>query len=95
MITKKLQIITHPSTLQSARKIPTHNANPLTTVQPVNSILTMTNLLQGGCFYISYWPKSLMREDSQCDRARVAKPHPQQQQLFPRNGQRDQQHGIG
>jgi hypothetical protein len=27
-LTKKLQIITYPSTLQSARTIPTHNANP-------------------------------------------------------------------
>jgi len=27
-LTKELQIITHLSTLQSARKIPTHNANP-------------------------------------------------------------------
>jgi hypothetical protein len=31
-VNKKLQIITHPSTLQSARQIPTHNANHCTTV---------------------------------------------------------------
>jgi len=88
-LTKKLRIITHPSTLQRARKIPTHNANPWTTVQPVHSILTTTNLQLGSCLYASYWPKSLQREDSQCDYARIAKPHPRQQQPFARNLQRD------
>ena len=58
-LTKKLPIITHLSTLQSARKIPTHNANPWTTVQPVHAILTTTELQLGGCLYAFYWPKSL------------------------------------
>jgi len=53
-LTKKLQIISHPSTLQSARTIPTHNVNPWTTVQPVHSILTTTYLQLGSYLYISY-----------------------------------------
>ena len=93
-LNKKLQIFTHLSTLQSARRIPTHNANSWTTVQPVHSILTRTNLQLDGYLYASNGAKSVQREDSQCDRARVAKPHPHQQHGPARNRQRDQQHSF-
>jgi hypothetical protein len=46
---KKCHIITHPSSLQSARKIPTQYANHWTTVQLVYSTLTLTNLKLRGC----------------------------------------------
>jgi len=47
-LTRKLQIITHPSTLQSARKVPIHSANPSTIFQSVHYILTMSALKLGG-----------------------------------------------
>jgi len=94
-LSKKLQIITNLSTLHSARKIPTHNANPLTIVKPEHSIPTTTILQQGGCLNGCYWPESLQWEDSQCDRARVAKPHCHQQQRFAWNWQIDHEHSLG
>jgi len=89
-LTKKLQIITHPSTLQSVRKIPTHNSKPWTTVQPVLSILTTTNLQLRSWLYITDWPKTVQRKDLQCVYARIAPPHPHRQQHFAQNPQRDQ-----
>jgi len=94
-LTKKLQIITHRSTLQSARNVHTRNPNPETTDQRVHSILAMNNLQLGGCLYKSYWPKSLQLEDSQCNHAQIAMPHPQQQQCIVYNQQRDQVHSFG
>jgi len=64
-------------------------------MQLVHSILTTTNFKLGGCLYAVYWPHSLQQDDSQCDRAHVAKPHPHQQQGFACNWQRDQEHGFG
>ena len=94
-LTKSLRVITHLSTLLSARKISTHNANPLTTVEPVPSIITTTNLQLGCCMYNSHWPKSLQWENSQCDHACVAKPHLHQQQDILRQQQGDQEHIFG
>jgi len=94
-LSKKLQIITHWSTLQSARKITTHNTNHWTTIQPVHSILRTTNLQLGGCLYTSNQPWCLQQEDSLCEHAWVAKPHPHQQQHFAHDRQRDQQQGFG
>jgi len=93
-LSKKLQTITFPSTLQSARNLPTHNANPWTAVHPVHSILTITNLQLGSCFSTSYRPKSWQWEDLQYDRACVAEWHPQQQQRSACIQQRDQQPGF-
>jgi len=93
-LSKKLQIVTHPSTVQSARKIRTCNTNPWTTIQPVHSILTLTNLQLRGSLYSSYWPKGPQQEDSQCDGAHIAMPHPHQQQRFAPIRQRDQDHGF-
>jgi len=95
ILSKKLQIITHPCTLQSARKIPTRYTIPWTILLPLHSILTTTNLQLGGCLYASYLPKSLQQEDSQCDHAHIAKPHPHQHQRFAGNWKRDQEHGVG
>jgi len=94
-LTKKLQIFTHVCTLQSGRKIPAHNANHWTTVQPVHSIFKTTGLQLGSCLYASYWPKSLQLEDSQCNGARVAKPNPHHQRCCASYWQRDQEHGFG
>jgi hypothetical protein len=52
-VTKKLQIITHPSTLQSVRKIPTCNANPSTTVMAVHNIIQITHWQLRNCFCVS------------------------------------------
>jgi len=93
-LTKQLQIITYPSTLQSARKIPTHNAYPSTTVQPAHSIFITSNLRLGGCVYAFYWPSSLKRENSRLDCPRVAKPHPHLTQCFTCDCQRDQEHSF-
>ena len=62
-LTKKLQISTHPSTHQCARNIPNDYANVCTTVLPVHSILTMSNLQLRSSLYGSYWPQSLRQED--------------------------------
>jgi hypothetical protein len=59
ILIQKLPIITHSFTLQTARKVPTHSTNPLTTIQPVHSILTMTNFQLGGCLHTFNWPWSL------------------------------------
>lgn len=80
-LSKNLQMITHPPTLQSGIKIPTHNLNSLTTDHPVNSMLTMTNLNLPSRLYTAYWPKSPQWEDPDCSCARIANPHPAQQQL--------------
>jgi len=58
-LTKKLQIITHPFTLQSAAIIPTQNAYPGTTVWLVHSTFTMTHLQLGSYWCASYWLKSI------------------------------------
>ena len=94
-LTNKLQIFSDLSTLQTSRKVNSHNTNPWTTVQAVHFILTMTNLQLGGCRNASYWPKSLQREDSQCDCAHIANPHPHQQWCISHNQQRDQEDCFG
>ena len=58
-------------------------------------MLTRTNLQLGGYMYVSYRPKSLQWEDSQCDHAYVAKPHPDPERGFAQNRERDQDHGFG
>jgi len=86
----KHHIITHPSTLQSARKTPTHIANHWATVQPEHCIPTTTNFQLGSYPNTSSWPKSLQRKDSQFDCARIAKPHPLHPHRFAHNWQREQ-----
>jgi len=93
-LSKKLQSITCPSTLHSARQIVTRHPNPCTTFQPVHSMLTMTNLQLCSRLYDSCWPKSKQWENLQCIRAHVAYPHPHQQQLFAPNQERHQAHGL-
>jgi len=88
-LSKKIQIITHPSTLQSAIEIPTHNTNPWTTIQPVHSNLTTTNWHLGGCVFAAYWQESIQQKDSECDCGHGAKPHHPQQQLSARIPQWD------
>jgi len=92
---KNLQIITYLSTLQSARKINTTNANPWTTIQPAHSIFTMTKLQLCGSLYTLYRPKSLQQDNSQWDCACVAKVDVPQQQHLRRNWRRNQGPGIG
>jgi len=92
---KKLRIITHPSTIQTARNIHTHTSNLRTTVQPVHSFLPTTNLQLGDSLHTFNWPERLQRDHSWCDSPRIAMSHPHQPQHFARNPQRDQQHGFG
>jgi len=94
-LSKILQIITHPSTLQSSRKIATNNTNPWTTVQLAHSILTMTNLQPGGCLNASNWPMSPQHEDSRWNRAQVAKPHCERPQPVTRNRQTVKEQCLG
>jgi len=93
-LSKRPQIVIHPSTLQSAKKFPAHSANSWTAVQPVHSILTITNLQLGSCLYVFYWPKSPQREDSQGDCAHIAKSQPHQQHRFANDRERDEEHGF-
>jgi hypothetical protein len=55
----------------------------------------MTNSQLGGCMNASYIPKSLEKDNSQCDYAYVAKPHPNQQSGFAHNGPKDQEYSFG
>jgi len=91
-LSKILQIISHSSTLQSARKIPTHNGNTWTTIQPVHSILTTTNLQPDSWLYTSYFLNGSQLEDSQTNCIRTANPHAHQLPLIAQNQNRDQDH---
>jgi len=62
-LSRKLHLTAHLSTFQSARKVPTHDAIPWKTVQPVHSIITLPNLLLGSCCYTSNWRKRLQWKD--------------------------------
>jgi len=92
---KKPQTISHPSTLHSARNIPTHNTKLWTTIQPVHTIHTTRNLQLGSPPYASYWPNILQREDSQCHCAPVGKRHPPLQHCFAHNWHRAQEPRFG